>query len=191
MFKEYNRLICFDSETSSLSPETGEILELGAIILEKQEGGIFKETGEIQTLVKNKISIPWSITQINHITDEMCKKDGISKKKFYELIKDVFTSKENLIIAYNTPFDIKFVNAFMKEMDKDYEQVCDTLDLLEIARDRTCTFRGNKLCDMLQRYNIVEFENSHRASDDARAALQVMREFWKEKNDIESYIRRV
>lgn len=29
MFKDYKRLVVFDTETSSLSPNNGEILELG------------------------------------------------------------------------------------------------------------------------------------------------------------------
>ena len=43
---------------------------------------------------------------------------------------------------------------------------------------------------MLVRYEITDEENSHRALDDCKATLKVMRAFWKEKNDIEKYIRR-
>lgn len=189
MFKKYKRLFIFDTETSGLSPDNAEILELGGLLLEKQENGIFEVIREIQTLIKNKNPIPWNITQINHIDDEMCEKDGISKKEFYDLLTTIFGHKDTLIIAYNTPFDMKFVKAFIKEMNPEYEVNNDTLDLLEIARDRTHTIRGNKLCDMLVRYSITDEENSHRALDDVKATLKVMRAFWKEKNDIENYVR--
>jgi DNA polymerase III alpha subunit (gram-positive type) len=189
MFKKYKRLFIFDTETSGLSPDNAEILELGGLLLEKQENGIFEVIREIQTLIKNKNHIPWNITQINHIDDEMCEKDGISKKEFYDLLTTIFGHKDTLIIAYNTPFDMKFVKAFIKEMNPEYEVNNDTLDLLEIARDRTHTIRGNKLCDMLVRYSITDEENSHRALDDCKATLKVMRAFWKEKNDIENYVR--
>ena len=191
MFKDYRRLVVFDTETSSLSPDNGEILELGAVVLTRPEGEErFTEQEDISVLIKNDNPIPWNITQINHIDDKMCEKDGISKKEFYDLLTTIFGHKDTLIIAYNTPFDMKFINAFMKKMNNEYVVNNDTLDLLEIAKDRTHTFRGNKLCDMLVRYEITDEENSHRALDDVKATLKVMRAFWKEKNDIEKYIRR-
>lgn len=191
MFKDYRRLVIFDTETSSLSPDDGEILELGAVVLTRPEGEErFTEQEDISVLIKNDNPIPWNITQINHIDDKMCEKDGISKKEFYELLTTMFGHKDTLIIAYNTPFDMKFIKAFMKKMNNEYVINNDTLDLLEIAKDRTHTFRGNKLCDMLVRYEITDEENSHRALDDVKATLKVMRAFWKEKNDIEKYIRR-
>ena len=115
---------------------------------------------------------------------------GYLKRNFYDLLTTMFGHKDTLIIAYNTPFDMKFIKAFMKKMNNEYVVNNDTLDLLEIAKDRTHTFRGNKLCDMLVRYEITDEENSHRALDDVKATLKVMRAFWKEKNDIEKYIRR-
>ena len=191
MFKDYRRLVIFDTETSSLSPDDGEILELGAVVLTRPEGEErFTEQEDISVLIKNDNPIPWNITQINHIDDKMCEKDGISKKEFYDLLTTIFGHKDTLIIAYNTPFDMKFIKAFMKKMNNEYVVNNDTLDLLEIAKDRTHTFRGNKLCDMLVRYEITDEENSHRALSDVKATLKVMRAFWKEKNDIEKYIRR-
>lgn len=191
MFKDYRRLVVFDTETSGLSPDNGEILELGAVVLTRPEGKErFTEQEDISVLIKNDNPIPWNITQINHIDDKMCEKDGISKKEFYDLLTTIFGHKDTLIIAYNTPFDMKFIKAFMKKMNSEYVVNNDTLDLLEIAKDRTHTFRGNKLCDMLVRYEITDEENSHRALDDCKATVKVMRAFWKEKNDIESYIRR-
>ena len=191
MFKDYRRLVIFDTETSSLSPDDGEILELGAVVLTRSEGEErFTEQEDISVLIKNDNPIPWNITQINHIDDKMCEKDGISKKEFYDLLTTIFGHKDTLIIAYNTPFDMKFIKAFMKKMNNEYVVNNDTLDLLEIAKDRTHTFRGNKLCDMLVRYEITDEENSHRALSDVKATLKVMRAFWKEKNDIEKYIRR-
>lgn len=191
MFKDYRRLVVFDTETSSLSPDNGEILELGAVVLTRPKGEErFTEQEDISVLIKNDNPIPWNITQINHIDDKMCEKDGISKKEFYDLLTTIFGHKDTLIIAYNTPFDMKFIKAFMEKMNNEYVINNDTLDLLEIAKDRTHTFRGNKLCDMLVRYEITDEENSHRALDDCKATLKVMRAFWKEKNDIEKYIRR-
>lgn len=190
MFKDYKRMVLLDTETSGLSCETNEILELGAIILTKPEGSDkFSERKEIQVLVKN--DSPITNSNIHGITEGMCKVEGLTKQAFFELMKTFIGDyKDTLVIAYNTPFDMRFIKAFMKQMDKDYIITNPTLDLLEVARDRTGLSRGNRLCDMLIKYEIKEEENSHRALDDTKATLAVMRKMWVEKNDLENYIRR-
>ena len=84
---------------------------------------------------------------------------------------------------------MKFIKAFMKEMDSKYEVKNPTLDILEIAKDRTGLRKGNKLCDMIIRYSIENVQNSHRALDDVEATLEVMRAMWREKPDLEKYVK--
>ena len=190
MFDKYRRLLIFDTETNSLSPEPdGEILEFGAILLEKNKvSNRFDIRKDINVLIKNKFPILNS--HIHHITEEMCDKEGISKEEFFSLLSDIFGDYDDiLIIAYNTPFDMKFIKAFMKEMDSKYEVKNPTLDILEIAKDRTGLRKGNKLCDMIIRYSIENVQNSHRALDDVEATLEVMRAMWKEKPDLEKYVK--
>lgn len=190
MFDKYRRLLIFDTETNSLSPEPdGEILEFGAILLEKNKiSNKFDIRKDINVLIKNKFPILNS--HIHHITEEMCDKEGISKEEFFSLLSDIFGDYDDtLIIAYNTPFDMKFIKAFMKEMDSKYEIKNPTLDVLEIAKDRTGLRRGNKLCDMIIRYSIENVQNSHRALDDVEATLEVMRAMWREKPDLEKYVK--
>lgn len=190
MFDKYRRLLIFDTETNSLNPEPdGEILEFGAILLKKNEiSNRFDIRKDINVLVKNKF--PILNNHIHHITEEMCDKEGISKEEFFSLLRDIFGDYDDtLIIAYNTPFDMKFIKAFMKEMDSKYEVKNPTLDILEIAKDRTGLKKGNKLCDMIIRYSIENVQNSHRALDDVEATLEVMRAMWKEKPDLEKYVK--
>lgn len=85
---------------------------------------------------------------------------------------------------------MKFVRAFMEEMSPGYKITNPVLDMLEVARDRTGLYRGNKLCDMIVKYDVKDVQNSHRALDDCNALLGVMRAMWVEKSDLENYIRR-
>lgn len=191
MFKDFKRMFIFDTETNSLSPEPcGEILELGGILLTKPDGGDrFSERKDINVLIKNKYPILNS--HIHHITADMCQNNGITKYELFDLLKDIFGDyQDTLIIAYNTPFDMKFVKAFMSEMQPGYQINNPTLDVLEIAKDRTGLYKGNKLCDMIVRYNVKNVQNSHRALDDVEATLGVMRAMWCEKQNLEQYIRR-
>ena len=120
----------------------------------------------------------------------MCK-EGYSKEQTVHKFRELFDSDEKtLIIIYNTPFDMGFIQSFMNQYSDGFRNKLDTLDLLEVARDRTGTRRGNKLCDMIVRYSIEDEENSHRAIDDVKATLAVMRAMYKEKKDLESYIKK-
>ena len=190
MFKEYKYIYLFDTETSGLDKVNNEIIELGGILMKNNGDGKFETIEEMDYFIKNDNPIPPFITNLTHITDNMCK-DGLIKEEFIEKLKPIFNnSKETLIIAYNTPFDWGFIRELFNKYKPEWEITNDTLDLLEVAKDRTGLRKGNKLCNMLERYNIVDFENSHRAIDDVKATLAVMRAFYKEKRDIENYIRK-
>ena len=191
MFKDYKRMFIFDCETSTLSPDNGEILELGGILLTKEEGEErFASREDISVLIKNKYPILNS--HIHNITAEMCQADGITKEELFELLKGIFGDYDDtLIVAYNTPFDMRFIKAFMLQMEPGYKITNPTLDMLEVAKDRTGSLRGNKLCDMIVKYGVKDVQNSHRALDDVEATLGVMRAMWNEKSDLENYIREV
>lgn len=190
MFNKYNRMFIFDTETNSLNTEPcGEILELGGILLTKPTGSDkFSERKDISVLIKNKYPILNS--HIHHITADMCQKDGITKEELFDILKGIFGNyNDTLIVAYNTPFDMKFIKAFMSQMHPGYTITNPTLDILEVAKDRTGLIRGNKLCDMIIKYDVQNVQNSHRALDDVEATLGVMRAMWKEKADLEEYIK--
>ncbi len=192
MFNDYKRMFIFDTETNSLSPEPcGEILELGGILLTKPDGSDkFSERKDISVLVKNEYPILNS--HIHHITADMCQDSGITKEELFTILKDIFGEyKDTLIVAYNTPFDMKFIKSFMLQMEPGYKITNPTLDMLEVAKDRTGLRKGNKLCDMIVKYGVKDVQNSHRALDDVEATLGVMRAMWNEKSDLENYIRKV
>ena len=190
MFNNYKRMFIFDTETSSLNPEpNGEILELGGILLTKPDNcDKFTERKDISLLIKNEYPILNS--DIHHITEEMCQNDGITKEELFDVLKGIFGAyNDTLIVAYNTPFDMKFIKSFMLKIDNNYRIENPTLDILEVAKDRTGLRRGNKLCDMIIKYEVENVKNSHRALDDVEATLGVMRAMWKEKPNLENYIK--
>ena len=190
MFESYKKMFIFDTETSGLNPEPyGEILELGGVLLSKTKNdNKFTERKDISVLIKNEYPILNS--NIHNITNEMCQKDGITKQELFEILKDIFGEYNDiLIVAYNAPFDMKFIKSFMQKMQPGYKISNPVLDMLEVAKARTGLYRGNKLCDMIIRYDVKNVQNSHRALDDVEATLGVMRAMWKEKPDLERYIR--
>lgn len=189
MFEKYKRVFIFDTETSGLSPQYDEIIELGGLLLTKPEGSKkFTDKKEVSVLIKNKN--PITNSHIHHITEQMCQKDGIEKAELFEILKDIFgeNKDDTLIVAYNAPFDIRFVNYFLKSFDKNYKIKNPILDLLIVAKNRTHRIRGNKLCNMIEYYDVKNVQNSHRAIDDVYATFEVMKAMILEKPDLEKYI---
>ena len=116
MFESYKKMFIFDTETSGLNPEPyGEILELGGVLLSKAKNdNKFTERKDISVLIKNEYPILNS--NIHNITNEMCQKDGIAKQELFEILKDIFGEYNDiLIVAYNAPFDMKFIKSFMQK----------------------------------------------------------------------------
>lgn len=187
--KKYKRIFIFDTETSSLSPEKfGEILELGGILLTRDGDTGEYNRKDISTLVKNEFPILNS--DIHHITTNMCQKEGITKEELFDILKDIFGDyKDTLIVAYNLPFDLKFVDVFMNKMSKNYKITNPTLDILDIVKDRTGLTRGNKLKDMIVKYKVEEVQNSHRALDDCEALLGVMKAMELENDNFIDYVK--
>ncbi len=189
MFQKYNKLIILDVETTGLDKDVNEIIEFAALVLNKQRNGKFKVTKEIDFFIQNEEPIPEFITNLTHITDEMCW-NGYTKERTVLEFRELFDKDEKtLVIIYNTPFDMGFVQSFMNKYSDGFVNRLDTLDLLEVAKARTGTRKGNKLCDMIVRYSIEDEENNHRAINDVKATLAVMRAMYKEKKDLESYIK--
>lgn len=189
MFQKYNKLIILDTETTGLDKDVNEIIEFAALVLNKQRDGKFKVNEEIDFFIQNEEPIPEFITNLTHITDEMCW-NGYTKERTVLKFRELFDEDEKtLVIIYNTPFDMGFIQSFMNKYSDGFRNRLDTLDLLEVAKARTGTRKGNKLCDMIVRYSIEDEENSHRAIDDVKATLAVMRAMYKEKKDLESFIK--
>nr|DAK84698.1 MAG TPA: DNA polymerase III subunit alpha [Caudoviricetes sp.] len=189
MFEKYNKLVILDTETTGLNKDTNEIIEFAALVMTKRRNGKFETAKEIDFFIQNEEPIPEFITNLTHITNEMCK-EGYSKERTVQEFRDLFdTDEKTLVIIYNTPFDMGFIKSFMNKYSDGFINRLDTLDLLEVAKARTGRMKGNKLCDMIVRYSIEDEENSHRAIDDVKATLAVMRAMYKEKKDIEKYIR--
>ena len=189
MFQKYNKLVILDTETTGLDKDVNEIIEFAALVLNKQKDGKFKVNEEIDFFIQNEEPIPEFITNLTHITDEMCW-NGYTKERTVSKFRELFDKDEKtLVIIYNTPFDMGFIQSFMNKYSDGFVNKLDTLDLLEVAKARTGTRKGNKLCDMIVRYSIDGEENSHRAIDDVKATLAVMRAMYKEKKDLESFIK--
>ena len=159
MLKSY---LAFDVETTGLSPETDEIIEIGA--LKVREGKVCER---FISFVKPSEPVSERITEITGITNEMLK-DAAPKEDVIRAFLD-FCGDE-VLIGHNLPFDYSFVKNQAKLFGLPFEK--QGIDTLKIAR---CVHKGrqsNSLEALCAKYSIVN-SSAHRAYHDALATAKL------------------
>lgn len=159
MLKSY---LAFDVETTGLSPESDEIIEIGAL---KVHDG--KVCDRFITFVKPSEPVSERITEITGITNEMLQ-DAAPKEKVIPAFLD-FCGDE-VLIGHNLPFDYGFVRNQAKLFGLSFEK--QGIDTLKIARSVHKGRQSNSLEALCTRYSIVN-SSAHRAYHDALATAKL------------------
>lgn len=135
LFKKYDYLVFFDTETTGLDQECSYITELAAIKVVKEEQGVGWVTNITSSLLKlpEGIVIPEFLEKLTGITNEVIREEGRDWSEVYEEFTNLFEKdKKGLVIAYNAQFDLMFMQhqfPDFKELDVDY------LDSLTVFRE--------------------------------------------------------
>ncbi len=156
--------IVVDLETTGLDPYKGcEIIEIG--ITEIKENKIVKNYSR---LIKPKSHIPYFITEITNISDDM-----VENEEYLETVLPRFRKYigDRTIIAHNAKFDLKFLNFYLKENNLPIiENYICTLELLKQSK----TYKGkNKKLETACKYYNIENKNAHRADSDTLATAKL------------------
>lgn len=162
-FSLEDRFVVFDLETTGLSAERDEIIEIGAV---KVENG--KITERFSEFVNPHIPIPEKIQKLTGINDGMvADAEGIDVllPKFLEFSGDC------VFVAHNADFDMSFIKAKCKRLGLERSFV--SLDTLELSRAMFPELSKHKL-DTVAKHLGVSLENHHRACDDAGATAEIM-----------------
>ena len=185
LWKAFDRLVVFDTETTGIKFGKDTIIELGAVSLEK--GG---ETGSMDRLVRlpEGENLPPFITNLTGITDEQLQTEGVEPEKaardFCALLEG---AERPLLVAYNAQFDLNFLFWFLRPFALvDVLKKPRFLDALTVYRDRRDY--PHKLCNAIETYGLTDAVNSHRAVDDARATVQLLEAMAAERDDLAQYI---
>lgn len=151
-----------DVETTGLSPAGEKITEI-AIILHDGK----KVVGEYESLVNPEKKIPYRITQITGITNQMV----VDAPKFYEIAKNIVELTDNkIIVGHNVKFDCGFLRHEFKSLG--YEFKSKTLDTVRLSRK---LIPGRKSYSLGKLCNDMGIENHarHRALGDALATTKL------------------
>ena len=158
--------VVFDLETTGFSPIKDKIIEIGAVKVEHGE-----ITEKFSTFVNPKIPIPFQITQLTSITDQMIMNAPDIENvlpQFLEFIGDA------ALVAHNASFDVSFIeqNCRYQDIQPDFTSV-DTVALARILLPTLSKFKLNVVANALH----ISLENHHRAVDDAGATAEIFVKF--------------
>lgn len=186
LWRQFDRIVVFDTETTGVDFSRDRIIELGAVTL---EGGT--ETGSMDVLIRlpEGRTLPPFIVELTGITDAQLLSEGVEQGEAVEAFCRLVEGCERpLLAAYNAQFDLNFLYHFLRPCGR--AGVLGPprfLDVLTVYRDRRDY--PHKLCDAIEAYGLGDTAvNSHRAVDDARAAVQLLEAMAAERSDLARYI---
>jgi DNA polymerase-3 subunit epsilon len=153
-----------DLETTGLSPDSCEILELAAVLVEPG-GSVVRE---FAMLVKVQQPVPAEITRLTGITQAEVDAAGRPLEHAYPAFTDFVGGHP--VFFHNAPFDLGFISRAAARTGAKFENpVHDTLPL---AREAWPTLPDHKLSTLAR--HVGHAEPQHRALGDAKAALAVL-----------------
>ena len=156
--------VVFDLETTGAKTPPCRVTEIGAY---KVQGG--KIVGEFHTLVNPEMPIPFFITLLTGISDEMVRK----APKFAEVADDFLKFiGDSILVAHNAGFDMRFLNHEISRLYEEYRLANPSLCTVQLSRRILPDVHNHKL-KTLAEYFSVELVNHHRANEDAFATAKI------------------
>jgi len=187
LFEKFDNIIVLDTETTGLDFRKDEIIEFAALRAVQEEGRtVVAEEFDLFIKLTPGRKLSQFITDLTGITQEMLDNEGVEKGEAAHRFAQMLRHENTLIVAYNAQFDLQFI--FYLLMDNG-EAEClkgtKMLDALTVYKDRR--EYPHKLCNAIEAYELDE-ENSHRAIDDAKATLTLLKAMENERDDLPRYI---
>ncbi len=159
-------LLCFDTETTGVDkekdPHTGnwvakrdpmtgrrifdEPTEVSAQKFKVAENGELILVDSLEEYVKPSIPVPQNVEEITGITNEFLS----TKPSWHEVhpkIRDFFGN--NVVIAHNAPFDVKFMSRMYEREPNDTFRPIAVIDTLALSRYMYPEAKSRKLGDMI------------------------------------------
>ena len=158
--------IVFDIETTGFSSIRDRIIEIGAV---KVVNG--KIVDRFSTFVNPQRPIPFEITNLTSITDEMVMGSpsiDVILPQFLEFTGD------GVLVAHNAGFDVGFIEQNCRNLGlNDHFVYLDTVALARVLLPTLSKYKLNVVAKALN----ISLENHHRAVDDAGATAEIFVKF--------------
>lgn len=156
--------VVFDLETTGAKCPPCRVTEIGAYRVSQG-----KVTGEFHTLVNPEMPIPFFITQLTGISDQMVKHEP----KFRDIASDFLEFiGDSVLVAHNAHFDLRFLNHEIGKIHENYRVANPHLCTVQLSRKLLPHIENHKLNTVAEYYR-VSLVNHHRASEDAHATAHI------------------
>ena len=149
--------VIFDLETTGISPNYDEVIEISAL---KVKGG--EVVDEFNTLVNPGRKIPFGATKVNGITNAMV----AEAPAFSQVLAEFLDFAEGLVLVGHNiaQFDMKFI---WRDAEQYFGEIPQNnyVDTLQVARKHLPKMEHHRLVDLAEHYGISS-EGAHRALND-------------------------
>lgn len=162
--KADNDFVIIDIETTGLSVENDEILEIGAIRIVNG-----KTVEEYERLIAVKTEIAQNISELTGITQEQVKENGKPINEALPSFMDFLKGSE--VAGYNVNFDHDFLLAECSRQGIDITKIKFT-DVMTIVKSKLKGMRSYNLESVAKRLGITT-KQQHRALSDCYLLYQV------------------
>ena len=156
------RFAIIDIETTGGSASRDKITEIAIVLHNGSE-----VLDSFQSLVNPECPIPYGITELTGITQEMV----ADAPRFFEIAKQIVEMTEGAIfVAHNVRFDYSFVQEEFKRLGYTYtrKQLCT----VRLSRKAFPGFRSYSLSNLITRMNL-QVGDRHRAMGDTMATVDL------------------
>ena len=154
--------VIFDLETTGFSSKNDKIIEIGAVKIKNR-----KIIDRFSEFVYPKCKIPYKITELTGITDEM-----VSDAECIETVLPRFMDfiKDTVLVAHNATFDTAFIKKNCDDLNLEFDNTI--MDTVPLARFLYPELKRVKL-NLVAKHLGVSLDNHHRAVDDAKATAEI------------------
>lgn len=163
--------VAFDTETTGLSPHTGDrIIEVGLVSFRCDAHGQVIDQQEYGRLVNPEIPIPRAATEVSKLRDE----DVADAPLFVDIAEEVAAFFDGAVaVAHNYPFDHAFLTAELERVGVPWVEPIASIDTVDLSRRRFPDAQSHKLEALCARTGVV-LKDAHRAVHDARACGEAL-----------------
>ncbi len=181
MFDMPITLVAFDLETTGLSTQNDDIIEVGAVkfqLVNKGKGIEVVEKGTFESLIKPDRLIPPAASRVNGISNEMVESAPPAKEVLPNFLR--FCGLSSVLVAHNGhSFDSPFLARVLARKGLPVPKL-SVLDSLKLSRNFMPEASSHKLGELAQRFILsgeITFKLNegelHRALYDCRVLAEV------------------